>query len=120
MPFVPGDVNINRNGRPKIDANAKPVTNRDLRKRELLMLLRKLKPHVASAIMKAADILDNKQAAHASQLVAAKMILEHYRRLTLDLYGDDVDPEEEGTEIQQENRPLFSLSVVNNETDTKE
>lgn len=98
-------------GRPKNEDRFDKLTNRDLKNRELLMLLRKIKPHVADAIMQAAKIMKDKEAAHASQLKAATILLEHYRRLTLDLY-EGAEPDEEGEEIQQQNAPVFSLKVL--------
>ena len=105
----------NPNGRPKKSSVLDKPTNRDLKERELIMLLRKIKPHVAKAITQAADIMQNKEASHQNQLKAATILLDNYRRLTLDVYdGEDAD-DTEGTEIQQHNAPLFSLTVVDNE-----
>ena len=101
----------NPKGRPKREDSLNKTSNRELKNRELLMLLRKIKPHVADAIMQSAKIMKNADAAHASQLKAASILLEHYRRLTLDLY-DGADPDEEGEEIQQQNAPVFSLRVL--------
>jgi len=110
--FRGGDSAINRAGRRPGIKNSKP-TNRELRERELLMLLRKIKPHVADSVMQAARIMKNEEASHQNQLKAATILLDAYRKLTLDLY-DGEDPEEEGTEIQQNNSPtaLFSLKMV--------
>lgn len=101
----------NPNGRPKAESALNKPTNRDLKERELIMLLRKIKPHVAEAITQAAKIMKNEEASHQNQLKAATVLLDNYRRLTLDVY--DGQEEEEGTEIQQQNAPLFSLKVVN-------
>lgn len=110
--FRGGNDNINRAGRPP--AGAKKPTNRDLRDRELLMLLRKIKPHVADAVMQAAKIMKNEEAAHQNQLKAATILLDAYRKLTVDLY-DGADPDEEGKEIQQQNASVFSLKVIEQE-----
>lgn len=111
MAFKKGDVNINRAGRPKF--SDKP-TSRELKERELLLLARRIKPHVADSILTAARIMKNEEAAHTSQLKAATILLSAYRELILDLY-DGKDPDEEATEIQQ-NSPVFSLKVVENPT----
>jgi 3-phosphoglycerate kinase len=105
----------NPNGRPKKTSVLDKPTNRDLKERELIMLLRKIKPHVAKAISQAAEIMQNEEASHQNQLKAATILLDNYRRLTLDVYdGEDAD-DKEGTEIQQQNAPLFSLTVIDNE-----
>jgi len=106
------DPKINRLGRPP-KTEGKP-TNRDLKERELLMLLRKIRPHVADSIYEAAKIMKNEQAADQNKLKACTILLDNYRRLTLDLYEGD-DPDEEGTEIQEQNNPVFSLKMINTE-----
>lgn len=104
------DPNINIAGRRPV-AEGKP-TNRDLRERELLMLLRKIRPHVADAIMQAAKIMKDNTAAHQNQLKAATILLDNYRKLTLDLYEGE-DPDAEGAEVQSQNQPTFSLKMIN-------
>ena len=109
-----GGESPNPKGRtPNSERENKP-TNRELKERELLMLLRKIKPHVAEAIMSAAKIMKNEEASHQNQLKAATILLDNYRRLTLDLYdGDEEKLEQEGTEVQQQNSgPVFSLKIV--------
>jgi hypothetical protein len=102
-------------GRPKKPHVLDKPTNRDLKERELVMLLRKIKPHIAEAIVQAASIMKNSEASHQNQLKAATILLDNYRRLTLDMYdGEDV-AEDEGTEVQQNNAPVFSLRVINEE-----
>lgn len=119
--FRGGSENINRNGRPK-GIKSKTITNRELRERELLMLLRKIKPHIASSVVRAAAIMNNEEASHMNQLKAATILLDAYRKLTLDLY-DGEDDEEEATAIIQEQNPpsgaVFSLRMIGNEEDPK-
>lgn len=103
------DENINVKGQFR-----KPIrlTNRQIREKELLSLLRKIKPHVSDAIMTAVDIMKNEEAAHQSQLKAAVVLLDNYKDLVGDLYDKDYD-EEAGDEANQSNAPVFSLKVVN-------
>ena len=56
--------------------------------------------------------MKNEEASHQNQLKAATVLLDNYRRLTLDVY-DEENSDSEGTEIQQQNAPVFSLKVVN-------
>lgn len=105
------DPNINTKGRIK---SADKLTNRQLRERELLSLLRKLKPHVSDSIMTAADIMNNKEASHQNKLKAAVILLDNYQKMVMELYDSDYD-EEEGEEVQQSSAPLFSLKVINGE-----
>ena len=114
MSFVKGKSG-NPNGRPKKESIFDKPTNRELKERELVMLLRKIKPHVAEAIMQAANIMKNDEASHQNQLKAATILLDNYRRLTLDMYDGEEQAEEAGVEVQQNNAAVFSLKVVNEE-----
>ncbi len=105
----------NPNGRPKKESIFDKPTNRELKERELVMLLRKIKPHVAEAIMQAAAIMKNEEASHQNQLKAATILLDNYRRLTLDMYDGEEQADEAGVEVQQNNAAIFSLKVVNEE-----
>lgn len=111
------DQRINRNGRPKKIDLLEKKTNRELKEKELLMLLRKIKPHVSEAIIQAARIMKNEEASHQNQLKAATVLLDNYRKLTLDLY--DGDQEAEGTEVQ-ENAPSFSLTLLEPQDEVKQ
>lgn len=114
MAFVKGQSG-NPNGRPKKESIFDKPTNRELKERELVMLLRKIKPHVAEAIMQAANIMKNDEASHQNQLKAATILLDNYRRLTLDMYDGEEQADEAGVEVQQNNAAVFSLKVVNEE-----
>jgi hypothetical protein len=121
MPFVSKENNggeidpkINTKGRIDQLAPAKKPTNRQLREREMLSLLRKLKPLVADSINTAAKIMKSEQAADVNKLKAATILLENYKEMVEELYDKDYD-DEGAEEIQQPNAPIFSLKVVNNE-----
>lgn len=109
---------INKAGRPPAPKGEKP-TNRELRERELMMLLRKIRPHVANAVQQASKIMQDSTASHMNQLRAATVLLDSFRKLTLDVYDADVvDSEAEGTEVQEQNNaPVFSLRMIGGEED---
>jgi hypothetical protein len=118
MPFVSKEKNggvtdpkINTKGRIDQLAPAKKPTNRQLREREMLALLRKLKPLVAESINTAAKIMRNEEAAHVNQLKAATILLENYKEMVEELYDKTYD-DEGAEEIQQPNTPVFSLKVI--------
>jgi hypothetical protein len=104
----------NLQGRPKKENMLDRPTNRQLKDKELVTLLRKIKPIISDAIITAAAVMKNEEASHQNQLKAATILLDNYRRLVLDLY-DGEDDAEAGVEIQQNNAPVFSLRVVNEE-----
>lgn len=93
----------------------KKLTKRAIKERELLSILRKVKPHLSDAIMTAATIMHNKDASHVNQLKAAVILLDAYRELTNDIYsGKDVDENEEGQEVQPQNQgAVVSFKVIN-------
>lgn len=110
--FRGGNSNINRLGR--LPSTGKKPTNRDLRERELLMLLRKIRPHVSDAVIQAARIMKSPTSSDSNVLKSCVILTDAYRRLTLDLY-DSEDPDAEGIEVQQDNSPVFSLRMINTE-----
>lgn len=108
--FRGGDAAINRQGRPKKDDTEKP-TNREIRERALLELCRKFKPLQTRAIQTALKIMENEQGADQNRLKAAVFLSQTYRQLLIDTFNKDYD-EDEGEEIQQDNRPTFSLHML--------
>ena len=101
------DYRINVKGKPTF----KGLTNRQIREKELLVLLRKLKPHVSKAVMTAVKIMQNEEASHQNQLKAAVIILQQYKDTMEAAYDKEYD-EDQGEEIQQDNAPVFSLKVI--------
>lgn len=108
------DPNINTRGRIK---GEKELTRRQIKDRELIGILRKIKPHLSDSITVAAAILKNKEAAHANQLKAAVILLNAYKELIGDVYDaeDDVDADGKlkGAPVVQETpQPVFSLKML--------
>ena len=104
------DPAINKLGRIR---GVKEKSRREIRDQSLLSLLRKVSPHLSESIMTAANIMKNKEAAHANQLKAAVILLNAYKELVNDLYTGG-NEEDEGVEIQS-NTPTFSLRMINDE-----
>ena len=109
MAFVKG-VSGNPQGRRKVIDAEKP-TNRSNRTKELLLLVRKLKPIQTKAIQAAVNILDNKESSENGKLRSAALIIQTYKELLKDLYNPIYD-DEESEEIQQDNKPIFSLHMI--------
>lgn len=104
------DPNINQLGRIK---PAKALTKRELKDRELVQLARKIKPLMAEAIGVCAKVMRDGEASHASQLKASALLTSVYQQLIRDLYDGKDDPEDEQDSPEiQEQKPLFSLTVV--------
>lgn len=131
MPFVAKennngkiDKNINRRGRP-LKGDEKTLTRREAKDKEMLTLARKLKPGAQVALKEALKILNDPNASEAGKLKAADIYLKYFQ-LTMDkLYAasaEDELPESEMTiqDVQPDNRPLFSLKIINNEEPSKE
>lgn len=109
MAFIKG-VSGNPAGRKRTLDTDKP-TNRSNRQRELMSLVRKLKPLQTKAIQAAVGILDDKEASETGKLRSAALIIQTYKDLLKDLYNPLYD-EEEAEEIMQDNKPIFSLHML--------
>ena len=109
MAFVKG-VSGNPSGRPLVVDKDKP-TNRSNRQRELMSLVRKLKPIQTKAIQAAVNILDDKTASENGKLRSAALIIQTYKDLVKDLYDYRYD-DDEAEEIMVDNKPAFSLHML--------
>ena len=107
----------NNNGRPKKDPNER-VSKRSIRDKELIMLARKVRPHLADSITTAARIMRDKDASDTNKIKVAAFLTSLYRDLMDDVYNG-ADQEDEGTEVQpQNNGPVFSLTILDNKEKT--
>lgn len=84
---------------------------KELRDDEYIRIARKLKGHVSNAIIQAAKILDLEAAKPMEKLAASKLILGEYMK-AIDAVYKDADETEVGVELQKENAPVFSLTVI--------
>ena len=113
------DSAINTRGRP-LKKDEKTLTRREAKDKEMLTLARKLKPGAQVALKEALKILNNDKAGEAAKLKAAEIYLKYFH-LTVDkLYqpsGADELPEDqvEVSDVQPDNRPTFSLRMINTE-----
>lgn len=96
-------------GRPIGDPREK-MSNREIRTRSMLQLLRKFSPHQSKAIMAAVKIMDNTEASDQNKLKASALIIQTYRELLNEVYSKDYD-DDQGEEIQ-DNSPIFSLRML--------
>lgn len=101
------DPNINQLGLIK---KPKPMNNRELREREQLSLLRKLKPHLTDAIKVATNILKCEQSSDVNKLKASVIILNAYKDVVNDLYKDD--GEDNTPSMPTESAPSYSYDVL--------
>ena len=115
------DSAINTRGRP-LKKDEKTLTRREAKDKEMLTLARKLKPGAQVALKEALKILNNDKASEAAKLKAAEIYLKYFH-LTVDkLYaasGADEIPESETKveDVQPDNRPVFSLKILNTEAE---
>jgi hypothetical protein len=101
-------------GRPRLEAEREKPTNRVLRQKEFLSLVRKFRPYQTKAIQAVVKIIDNQESADQNKLKASAILLNEYRTLLKELYDAKYD-EEQAEEIQQENTPVFHLKMVSGE-----
>ena len=108
----------NTKGRPKNDDSVekKKVSRREARSKELLVLARKLRPHISAAIGETIKILSKDGTADTTRLKAAAFLVTEYHKLIQDVYeGEDNDDEIQEVQPQVDNRPVFSLRMVGTE-----
>lgn len=99
-------------GRPIGDPREK-MSNRSLREKSLMQLIRKFNPHIGKAVMTAVKIMDNEKASESNKLKAGVFITQTYRELLNEVYSKDYD-DDQGEEIQ-DNSPIFSLKMISDE-----
>lgn len=119
MPFSKDDPNINRSGR--IAKDHKP-TAKELKQKEFMTLLRRLKPLMGKSIGAAYKIMENEDSTEASKLKAAALLLGLYKDLVKEVYDQSIKVEDlvdsDAQEIEEsKNAPVFSLTVIKSEED---
>ena len=98
------------NGPKTMPQDLPKLTNRELRNKEFMSLLRRLKPHLRKAVNTAIQIMDNDAAPFSVRLAASKFIVDLNKSTLNDLYSDKYD--DEAGEAVQEDAPKFSLVML--------
>ncbi len=112
----------NTKGRPKTDRDTetKRVSRREQKSKELLQLARKLRPHISTAIGETVKILSKNDAADTTKLRAAAFLVGEYHKLVEDIYeGEDTENELQDVQPKVDDRPVFSLRMINTNTEEK-
>jgi hypothetical protein len=104
------DPRINTSGAPR-QVRDPTVTRRSHHQNELVSLLRKMKPHLSSAVIRTSSIVANPNSKDSDAVAAARLLISTYRELLDDLYAKDNDLKEE-TPVAIQNQPKFSLTMV--------
>ena len=112
---------INVKGRP-LKKDQKTLTRREAKDKEMLTLARKLKPGAQVALKEALKILNNDKASEAAKLKAAEIYLKYFHLTVNTLYApsaaDEIPESETKVEdVQPDNRPVFSLKILNTEAE---
>ena len=112
---------INVKGRP-LKKDQKSLTRREAKDKEMLTLARKLKPGAQVALKEALKILNNDKASEAAKLKAAEIYLKYFHLTVNTLYApsaaDEIPESETKVEdVQPDNRPVFSLKILNTEAE---
>ena len=117
------DPAINKLGRP-LKKDEKTLTRREAKDKEHLTTARKFKPLKHSALKHLKAMLDDPKTSEAARVKIIDMILKHDMNLLESLYapsrGDEMIETEKVEDVQPDNRPTFSLRMINTESEQKE
>jgi len=88
MPFIKGDENINRNGRPNAKdlVNPKSLSGTEYREKEFKQILRRLKPLNGKALRKLDELIEAEGTTEATKMKAIVFIMKTYQDMMDDLY----------------------------------
>lgn len=101
---------------PKIYRGGRSFTNagsasKDIGRKELLALFRKVKPYSREAVSVAVKLMNAPDVAAATQLQAAMALLKMYESLVTKIYDSDVPLDPDGDE-EQDSAPIVRLTVA--------
>lgn len=117
MPFIEGDKNINRSGRPKADrlVNPKSVSKETLREKELKQILRRVKPLNNKALDKIQTLLEDDSTTESGKIKLAVFLMKTYQDIIDELYAPvvaKVDDKDEDDEKDKETTPTVSFKMI--------
>ena len=87
-----------------------------MKDRELSMLVRKLKPHLAESVNVVSGMLRGDKVSDTNKLKASALIMTEYQKIIKEIYSNDAQDVEEVIEEVEEERdaaPVLSLKIVN-------
>ena len=110
MPFVKGDENINRQGRPQAKdlVNPKSLTGTEYREKEFKQILRRLKPLNNKALKVFTDMLEDEKTTEATKVKVAVFIMKTYQDMMDDLYKP-VNASAKSDDEDQDDKPLAPI-----------
>ena len=115
MPFVKGDENINRHGRPQAKdlVNPKSVSGNELREQEFKQILRRLKPLTKKALTKLEVLIDDEATTENTRMRAIAFVLKEYELLMNEVYKPINSSAEVADGKEETLAPIISFKVQN-------
>ena len=109
MPFVKGQSGNPLGRIPKSESNK--YSKAEIRDKEFLSVLRKIKPHLAKAVQTAVKIMDDEEASETGKLRASALIIQTYKDLVKEVYviGDD-GSDDDAEPVDSPKAPIFSMT----------
>ncbi len=109
-----GEYDSNQNLAGRITKTDKPSAKK-IKEKELVGLLRRLKPNLALAIATVVSTMKNEDATEAGKLKAAALMLTYYKQLIESTYDIDIVPDTDGQgadDVDAAKAPVFSMKVI--------
>lgn len=97
-------------GKKTMPQDLPKLTNRELREKETMTLLRRLKPTLRKAYKTASELVDDPNVSPSVRLQASKFLIDIYMAHMKELYSKDYD--KENAEPVTEDAPKFSLVML--------
>lgn len=111
---VTGEYDPRQNLSGRVPKAEKPSAKK-IKEKELVGLLRRLKPNLALAIATVVNTMKNEDATEAGKLKAAALMLTYYKQLIESTYDIDIVPDTDGQgadDVDAAKAPVFSMRVI--------